>query len=170
MFVSHLLLLFQYCTFCFTPIATTDVTQTGTMITVSSTCNVCKQTYIWKSQTNLLGCFPAGNLLLSFAILTVGGSVTKVLNIFKNMGILAYQKGTFYKHQRYLLIPSIIGFWRKYQSKILESLREKEVILAGDGCHDSMGHSAKNCTYTTFCCTVGLLIHIKLVQVTIPYI
>ena len=57
----------------------------------------------------------------------------KVLNIFKNVRILAYQKRTFHKHQRYLLIPSIIGSWRKYQSKILERLREKEVILAGDG-------------------------------------
>ena len=126
-----------------------------------------QQLYVWKSQPYLLGCFAAGNLLLSFAILAAGGSVTKVLNIFKNMGILAYQKGTFYNHQRYLLIPSIIGFWRKYQNKIMGRLRGKEVILAGDGRHDSMGHSAKYCTYTIFCCAVGLLIHIDLV--TIPY-
>jgi solute carrier family 8 (sodium/calcium exchanger) len=86
------------------------------------------------------------------------------------MGILVYRKGTFYNHQRYLLIPSITGFWRKYQNKILESLQGKKVILAGDGRHDSMGHSAKYCTYTIFCCTVGLLIHIELVQVTIPYL
>ena len=128
------------------------------------------QTYVWKSQPYLLGLFAAGNLLLSFAILTAGGSFTKVLNIFKNMGILAYRKGTFYNHQRYLLIPSITGFWRKYQNKILESLQGKKVILAGDGRHDSMGHSAKYCTYAFFCCTVGLLIHIELVQVTIPYL
>jgi hypothetical protein len=40
------------------------------------------QTYVWTSQPYLLGLFAAGNLLLSFAILTAGGSVTKVLNIF----------------------------------------------------------------------------------------
>jgi hypothetical protein len=124
----------------------------------------------WKRQPYLLGLFAAGNLLLSFAILTAGGSVTKVLNIFKNMGNLAYRKGTFYNHQRYLLIPSITGFWIKYQNKILESLQGKKVILPGDGRHDSMGHSAKYCTYTIFLCTVGLLIHIELVQVTIPYL
>ena len=49
------------------------------------------------------------------------------------MGILAYRKGTFYNNQRYLLIPSITGFWRKYQNEILESLQGKKVILAGDG-------------------------------------
>jgi len=38
--------------------------------------------------------------------------------------------------------------------------------LAGDGRHDSMGHSAKYGTYTIFCCTVGLIIHIVLVQVS----
>ena len=100
-FVSQLLLLFQNCKFCFTTNPTTDLSQTGTMITVSSTCNACKQTYVWKSQPYLLGLFAAGNLLLSFAILKAGGSVTKVLNIFKNMGILAYRKGTFYNHQKY---------------------------------------------------------------------
>jgi hypothetical protein len=85
------------------------------------------QTYVWKSQPYLLGLFSAGNLLLSFAILTAGGSVTNVLNIFKNMGILAYRKGTFYNDQRYLLIPSITGFWRKYQNEILESLQGKKL-------------------------------------------
>ena len=39
------------------------------------------------------------------------------------------------------------------------------VTLAGDGRHDIMGHSAKYGTYTIFCCTVGLIIHIVLVKV-----
>jgi hypothetical protein len=97
------------------------------MITVSSRCNACKQTYVWKRQPYLLGLFAAGNLLLSFAILTAGGSVTKVLNIFKNMGILAYRKGTFYNHQRYLLIPQLLDsgestktkYWKVYKKKKL---------------------------------------------------
>jgi len=56
-------------------------------------------------------------------------------------------------------------FWRNYQAQILEKLNGKEVVLAGDGRHDSMGHSAKYGTYTIFCCTVGLIIHIVLIQV-----
>ena len=48
-----------------------------------------------------------------------------------------------------------------------ENIRKegKEVVLAGDGRHDSMGHSAKFGTYTMFCCTAGLIIHVVLVQV-----
>ena len=135
------------------------------MVTVFSHCSGCSNTHTWKSQPNLLGLFPAGNLLLSFAVLCAGTSIGKVLLVFKHMGLLVYSKPTFYYHQKHLLIPSIVGFWGKYQAKLLENLKDKKVVLAGDGRHDSMGHSAKYCTYTTFCCTVGLIIHIVLVQV-----
>jgi hypothetical protein len=40
-----------------------------------------------------------------------------------------------------------------------------ELVIAGDGRHDSMGHSAKYCAYTVFCCTVPFIIHFVLVQV-----
>lgn len=112
-----------------------------------------------------MGKFPAGNILLSFATLCAGASIKKLLTVFRHMGLLAFSEPTFYYHQRHLLIPTVISFWRKYQSRLLHSLKGKEVVLAGDGRHDSMGHSAKYGTYTIFCCTVGLIIHIVLVQV-----
>lgn len=46
----------------------------------------------------------------------------------------------------------------------MDAIKGKEVVLAGDRRHDSMGHSAKFATYSIFCCTVGLIIHIVLVQ------
>ena len=39
------------------------------------------------------------------------------------------------------------------------------IIIAGDGRHDSMGHSVKFGAYTIFCCTVPMIIHFSLVQV-----
>ena len=63
------------------------------------------------------------------------------------------------------MIPSVVAFWRKYQKKLLDSLSQKDVVIAGDGRDDSMGYSAKFGTYTIFCCTVGLIIKIVLVQV-----
>ena len=39
------------------------------------------------------------------------------------------------------------------------------ITIAGDGRHDSMGHSAKFGAYTIFCCTVPMIIHFSLVQV-----
>lgn len=77
------------------------------------------------------------------------------------MGVLMYNEPKYYYHQRHLLIPTVVSFWRDYQKKLLVSLKGKEVVLAGDGRHDSMGHSAKYGTYTIFCCTIDLIIHIQ---------
>ena len=117
------------------------------IVFLSQLCKLCNETMSWKSQPHLLGKFPAGNIFLSFGILSAGASTTKFLRVFKHMGLLGYNQVTYY-----------------YQ-KILYSLNGKEVILAGDGMHDSLGHSAKYGTYTVFCCTIGLIIHIVLVQV-----
>ena len=146
MFLSKLLLLLQHCHFCFSPNPSVHITQTGIMVTVRASCEVCHEEEIWHSQPYLLGKFPAGNLLLSFSILCAGASIKKILLVFKHMGVLVYHKPTFYYHQRHLLIPSVVGFFKKYQEKLLGNLKNKEVVLAGDGRHDSMGHSAKYCT------------------------
>ena len=98
-FLSKLLLLFQYCHLCFATSPHISVSQTGTMITIKTTCSMCQGSYVWQSQPYLLGRFPAGNLLLSFAILCAGASVYKVLLVFKYMGML----GIFPAH---LLLPS----------------------------------------------------------------
>ncbi len=39
------------------------------------------------------------------------------------------------------------------------------IVIAGDGRHDSMGHSAKFCAYTILCCTIPMIIHFDMVQV-----
>lgn len=164
-FLSKLLLLFQHCHLCFAPEPELNVSQTGTMLSFTSKCRSCSGTFSWNSQPFLIGKFPAGNILLSFAIICAGASVGKVLLVFKHMGLLCYSEATYYYHQRHLLFPTIMKFWHSYQEKVITSLNGKEVVLAGDGRHDSMGHSAKYGTYTIFCCTVGLIIHIVLVQV-----
>ena len=168
--MSQLLLLFQHCHYCFSPKPDITVTQTATMMTIYSYCQRCCATQTWKSQPYLTGRFPAGNILLSFAILCAGASAEKVLLVFKHMGLLLYHKPTYYYHQKHFLIPTIVRFWRKYLAQMIESLKNKEVVLAGDGRHDSMGHSAKHCTYSIFCCTVGLILHFVLVQVSIKLI
>ena len=58
-------------------------------------------------------------------------------------------------------------YWKKYQPKLLEKVKAVSggVVVAGDGRHDSMGHSAKFGAYTIFCCTVPMIIHFVLIQV-----
>jgi len=164
-FLSKLLLLFQFCHLCRHPDPSVTTMQCGTMITIEAKCKNCEKNNTWSSQPLLLGKFPAGNILLSFAILCAGASVKKVLLVLKHINVLIYNESTYYYHQKHLLIPVIVTFWKKYQKKIIDILNGSEVALAGDGRHDSMGHSAKYGTYTIFCCTVGLIINIVIVQV-----
>jgi len=127
-FLSKLLQLFQFCHLCLASNPQLSITQTGTMLTVKSSCSSCGGTHIWKSQP-LLGKFPAGNIILSFAILTAGASIGKIILVFKHMGLLCYSEATYYYHQRHLLFPSIVKFWNTYQDKILKSLDRKDVDM-----------------------------------------
>lgn len=65
------------------------------------------------------------------------------------------------------LFPLIYLYWQKYQSQMLAKVKSLQtgIVIAGDGRHDSMGHSAKFGAYTIFCCTVSKIIHFSLVQV-----
>jgi len=65
------------------------------------------------------------------------------------------------------LFPTIYIYWQKYQSSMLSKLKALRdgIVIAGDGRHDSMGHSVKFGAYTILCCTIPMIIHFALVQV-----
>lgn len=169
-FLNQLTLLFKHCHICHATEPALTVKQAGTMIVITSTCLECNQQFTWKSQPHMLDSkYFAGDVLLSFATLCAGGSIRKTLLIFEHMGICAYHESSYYRHQRKLFFSSIITHWRSYQDKIFKSVDGKEVVLAGDGRHDSMGHSAKFGTYTIFCCSVGLILHLVVIQVRMLY-
>ena len=161
-FISRLLLLFRFCHF---PNPEVSMRQSGTMLTIEAKCWNCEEVFEWKSQPFILSKLPAGNLLMSLSVLCARSLIKKVLLVLKHMGVLAFHESTFYYHQRHFLIALVVSFWRKYQKRKLEPIKGKEVVLAGDDRHDSMGHSAKFSTYTIFCCTIGLILHLVPVQV-----
>ena len=90
-FLSKLLLLFQFCHFCRTgnkPDVT--ATQSGTAVTIRSTCSNpgCRKEFTWTSQPLMPGTkLPAGNFLICMATLFAGGSFTKMKTIFQHMGL-----------------------------------------------------------------------------------
>ena len=83
-FLSKLILLFEFCHLCLFRNPKVAVTKTGTMLSIVTECSKCGET--WKSQPDLMGRFPAGNLLLSFAVLCAGASIRKVLLVFRLVG------------------------------------------------------------------------------------
>ena len=72
-----------------------------------------------------------------------------------------------YSHFQNILFPSIHLHWQKYQETLLQKLQQEgeDLLVAGDGRHDSMGHSAKYGAYTVMLCTVPTIIHFAIVQV-----
>ncbi|XP_068747225.1 uncharacterized protein [Montipora capricornis] len=168
-FLSKLLLLFQFCHVCRTgrkPEITAEQTGTGIVIKTVCTNSSCRKEFIWTSQPFMPGTkILAGNFLISMAVLFAGGSFTKVRQIFLHMGLACTSFSTFFRHQRNMLIPTVHLFWKRYQTNLLSRLKDMGgITLSGDGRHDSMGHCAKYCAYTIFCCTLPSIIHFALIQ------
>ena len=93
-FYSMLLSLFSmFCFRCKSTNPRVEMKQNGTMVTVIQHCKHCEgHPFTWKSQPYhlVLGKYPAGNILLSFAVLLAGASISKVLLVFRHMGLCAY--------------------------------------------------------------------------------
>ena len=132
--------------------------QNGTMVTVRQKCAKCIEGYVWTSQRMMPhGKYPAGNVLLSLAILMAGASIRKILLVFRHMGVVCYTARTF-------LFPAI-HHWESYQTDLVNKVKDlKDVVWAGDGRYDSMGHSAKYGAYTMLCTTIMKIVHFELVQ------
>lgn len=106
-FLSQLLLLFRFCHNCKADNPLVEAKEVGTDVVISTFCGnpTCQQKeYTWHSQpwmkysSGQRG--PAGNFLLSMAILFAGGSASKILTAFKHMSIGCMSLRTFFKHQR----------------------------------------------------------------------
>lgn len=144
------------------------MTRNGSMVTVLQTCRNCGQSFQWKSQPLILGRYPAGNILLSSAVLLAGASISKILLVFKHMGLSVICARTFFFHQKKFLFPAILLYWERYRSGLLnqiKALKDAAHVWSGDGCFDSMGHSAKYGAYTMFNTTTMKVAHFELLQV-----
>ena len=120
---------------------------------------------MWTSQRMMPhGKYPAGNVLLSLAVFMAGASISNIS--FRHMGLVCYSARTFFKHQGSFLFPAVIHHWECYQTELLNKVKDlKDVVWAGDGRYDSMGHSAKYGAYTLLCTTIMKIVHFELVQV-----
>ena len=136
------------------------------MVTVKQQCGKCKG-FVWNSQSYMpRGKYPAGNVLLSFAVLMAGASISKVLLLFRHLGLCCYSPRTYFSHQWSFIFPTVIRHWELYRAGLVSKLKDmKEVVSSGDGRFDSMGHSAKYGAYTMFSSSIMKVVHFELVQV-----
>ena len=138
----------------------------GSMVVIKQECSHCNYCRRWYSQP-LIGNTPAGNILLSGAILFCGLSYTKVLRAFESINIAAISSRTFQEHATAYLQPTIWHCWSLHQQSLLDLVKNSgaELVLGGDGRADSPGHSAKYLSYTMMELRHNKIIDLKLIQV-----
>ena len=170
-FRSSLLELFTHCPSCHNACAGEVAYVQGTFIAVKQQCSHYEHQRQWTNQPHIKDT-PAGNILLSAAILFSGATPGKVLRMLNHMKVPCFTDRTFYYHQKRYLQPAVISVWGTEQSALLAQCRvaETPLIIGGDGQADSPGHSAKYGSYGIIELTANNVIDMQLVQVTASYI
>ena len=137
------------------------------MVTLTQDCPKCGDgAFIWRSQPLICGKYPAGNIMLSFGTLMAGASISKILLVFKHIGISVCHIRTFFLHQKKFILPSILKHWESYRQGLVNEVKQIDnVSWCGDGRFDSMGHSAKYGAYSMYCSSLNKIIHFELLQV-----
>ena len=123
-FYSMLVLIFSmFCFKCRCSKPSLTMKQQGTMVTVYQHCfSFWENAFVWWSQPLVLGKYPAG-ILLSFAVLMAGASISKILLVFKHMRLCVYNIRTYFIHQDKLLFQVVLSYWETSFNS-LESDRE----------------------------------------------
>ena len=77
---------------------------------------------------------PACNLELSGAVHFSGCMPQQTFRMLHLFGLQCTSVNTYFRHQRYYTIPTVIQAWQSQQASILSELKEMEggLILSGD--------------------------------------
>ena len=120
----------------------------GTFIAVRHYCSHCEYQRQWTSQPRIRDT-PAGNVLLSAAILFSGATPGKVLRMLSHLMVACFTDRTFYYHQKRYLQPAVVSVWETKQSALLAQCRAAgtPLTIGGNGWANNPGHSAKYGSY-----------------------
>jgi hypothetical protein len=170
-FHSQLFDLFSCCPVCGGASTASVFKKVGSLIIVKWVCqeDSCSFQRMWHSQPHVRR-MPAGNLLLSAAILMTGSLPTQALRMLNVINIATMSLPVFFKHQRQYLIPVIIAAWKEHQEKLIAALNavyDGKIVLSGDGRSDSPGHCAKYGTFTVIEQQINKVLDVQQVQVNI---
>lgn len=145
----------------------TDQTK-GSMLTVNAVCLKHGHPWVWHSQP-LLGegveAVPAGNLMLSAAMLFSGNSFSKVSQMATFMNLQFISESCKCDHDSAYVFPEVHETWYHEKHALWRSLEGTPVKVSGDGRCDSPGYSAKYCTYVMMDMDSGKIVDIETLSV-----
>ncbi|KAG1944833.1 hypothetical protein F2P79_014357 [Pimephales promelas] len=163
---SQLMSLFTICPACSGETQGNVEKQEGTFVKIKQVCAACGYQRFWQNQPMLHRNMPACNLLLSGAIHFSGCMATQTIRMLKLFGLQSISVSTFFRHQRFYTIPTIVQAWQNEQAAIIRDLKEMRggLILSGDCRSDSPGHCAKYGTYSLIEDRINKVLDLQLVQ------
>jgi solute carrier family 8 (sodium/calcium exchanger) len=141
--------------------------QLGSQLKVTFTCTQ-RCVGAWYAQPKITGT-PAGNILLSSAILLTGGTFEQFKDFADMLKLPIMTSRTFYSYQSSLLFPTINHVYQRQKEALLATLGDQPVLVAGDGRCDSPGFSAKYSTYNLLDMTSGAIVTFSLNQVCVEF-
>ena len=154
------------CITCESPVDIDDVSfhTDGTCLTATFTC-MNGHEFKWLSQP-MFGQQAAGNILLTSAICVTGNTYAKMESLCETFNLLFIGRTSFQKLENDFVIPSIHKMYTQQKDIITDALRNKPLIVSGDGRCDSPGFSAKYCTYTIMESQTSAILGFNVIQVT----
>ena len=139
---------FIRCKRCALPAGDIEKTKLGTCIGFKIFCEENHLIVDWRSQP-LIGKMPAFNMLLPASIFFSGSIFETFRKASEFSGLNFVNKETFYRVQRVLVIPAINQVFKETIQEARSEIKDKNSLsIMGDGRFDSLGKSAKYCTYT----------------------
>ena len=99
--------------------------------------------------------------LQAAAIMLSGNNLAKIEKMAKFLGLSFISKTTFYGLQRLYFVPAINKWWSLQRGQIVEQLRDKEVVVCGDGQCDFSEHTAKKLCYFPMELASGYIVEVK---------
>ena len=144
-FYSMLLNLFSmFCFKCKADSPRVTMSTTGTMVKVRQNCRHCgDSSFVWQSQSLVFNGQPVGNMLLSFAVLMAGSTISKIRLVFQHMGLSVINARTFLQAPEITYFPPCVDILEKLPRDLGQLKSIDDAVWSGDGRFDSVGHSAK---------------------------
>lgn len=159
--------LMKRCTNCTKPCGVVMTRKLGCGITLQQRCT-CGHRSQWDSQLSAPGnktWMPMANLTLACGIFFSGASPVKAINMLTQAGITCISLRTFFRMQKFYLIPAVTQVWKASQVEMYSVLRQQGAYLGGDARCCSPGHTAKYGSYTIMDMKLNKVVDLELVQV-----
>ncbi|XP_070203010.1 uncharacterized protein [Littorina saxatilis] len=136
----------------------------GSALYVKWVCDSGHVSNTWCSQPILNRRLHSGDFRLAMAIVTSGNNFGKIEMLGKHLNLKMLSRTSFFQIQGHYIVPTIDDFWKDHQTRVLDSIRNKEIVVLGDGRNDSPGYCAQYCTYTLMDSETKKILTIKTVD------